>query len=231
MDKTPSQSQGASTHHGVGVEIQIVIVFLAEDTTLLGQDASSGSNQPLCSTGEPWPEPLFPPVSLIAAHLLALLIEVNDPPFWRNCFTIDQGRGGIFHPGGQVDLGHALHAPAVFIHERREIFHKCFSLVRFFQPSSGCQGACIFREHRGQPIRLRLFWKTPRVCGLPGKPCCQIRKQRYGKAGDVSSIPASSRHMFSNRMYAVYVPYIMYMWISHMRRQVLMVSSKFWRSS
>ena len=39
-------------------------------------------------------------------------------------------------------------------------------------------------------------------------------------------MPTISRHMLSKRMYPVKVPYIMYMWTSHMRRVTLMVCSK-----
>src|SRR5208337_966579 len=155
--------------------------------------------------------------------------RLNEPPLVVKCFTIPSaGVGSSTHVGRLISDMRCMRQPSSFMNALQS-FMNAFPLsdssslplmsgASFFVNTVDSPSASALLENSQS---LRSTWKT-----LLSNP-----ETTLWNRGDVSSIPASSRHMFSKRMYAVYVPYIMYMWISHMRRQVLMVSSKFWRSS
>ncbi len=129
FDETVAEAQCASAHHGMGVEIKIVVVLLAKDTAFLSQ--SHQLLKPTLLLLRHLIEYLFFSGLPFFANLVTFLIEVESPALHEKLLDIAKGRCRILHPGRQIDFRHALHAPAIFVHKIHKILQERLALFGF----------------------------------------------------------------------------------------------------
>ena len=129
----PPYPKARPSHEGMGIEIQVVVVFFAEGARLLGKPEKR--REPALLVLWDLLQNFFCGLLALLGQGLPLHIQVKIPPLLQEELNACYDRCGILHPGRQVYLAHALHAPSVLIKEDLKLFKPFFA--GFISPELG----------------------------------------------------------------------------------------------